>query len=75
MGVLVIEPVDCDDYGDTTWKYYAYYKTDGIEVWGDYFKGKPSEEECVRLIKEYKKEIDIDKDLARIEIKRLWKKS
>lgn len=38
-----LEEVDCDDYGDPTWKWHAVWRFNGQEIWDDYFVELPDE--------------------------------
>lgn len=44
-----VTKVDCDDYGDRHWQYYAVLKHGNSELWSDYFKQEPCLEEVLEL--------------------------
>lgn len=40
---VVLEEVECDDYGDPDWHWHAKWYLDGKPLWSDYFRELPDE--------------------------------
>lgn len=46
---LGITGVDCDDRGDSHWRYHAVLEEGGREIWSDYFHEEPDLREVLHL--------------------------